>query len=199
MPSASSLKEFLGTLLLATYLPVPFYLLWLHGFSGRWQRIGLSSFAIHIPIYLVMVAAVVYFHSIWSTGAWAWPTALSFLSIIPLGVSVFLAIYTYATIDRRVLHLFQQIRPHGERRLITTGILGYIRHPRYLMFSLGAAGNVLLTGYPLIALAGVVTVLLLGVVIRMEEKELATHFGGEYETYREEVPAFFPRWKKHEK
>ena len=158
MPSASSLKEFLVTLLLATYLPVPFYLLWLHGFYGRWRRIGLSSFAIHIPIYLVMVAAVVYFHSIWSAGAWAWPTALSFLSIIPLGVSVFLAIYTYATIDRRVLHLFQQIRPRGERRLITTGILGCIRHPRYLMFSLGAAGNVLLTGYPLVALAGVVTV-----------------------------------------
>ena len=124
---------------------------------------------------------------------------MSFLSIIPLGVGVFLAIYTYATIDRKVLYLFQQIRPRGERRLITTGILGHIRHPRYLMFSLGAAGNVLLTGYPLVALAGVVTVLLLGVVIRMEEKELAAHFGSEYEAYREEVPALFPRWKRDEK
>ena len=198
MPSASSFKELLATLLLATYLPVPFYLLWLHGFHSRWQRIGLGSFAIHIPIYLLMVTAVVYFHSFWSSGAWPWPAAMSVLSIIPLGVAVYLAILTYTTIDRRILYLFQQIRPRGERRLIRTGILGRIRHPRYVMFSLGAAGNVLLTGYPLVVVAGIVTLLLFGVVIRMEEKELAAHFGTEYETYRKEVPAFFPRRKHHE-
>jgi len=197
MPSANSFKDILITLLLAVYLPVPFYLLWLHGFHGRWQRIGLSSFAIHIPIYLLMVAAVIYFHRIWSAGAWPWPVWLSLSSIVPLGIAVCLAVWTYATIDRRVLHLFQQIRPR-KRRLIRTGILGRIRHPRYVMFSLGAIANILLSGYPLVAVAGVVTIVLFGVVIRMEERELATHFGSEYEAYRKDVPAFIPRWKHHE-
>lgn len=193
MSFQSSLKPWLGTALLAIYLPVPFYLVWLHGFTRTWRRFGNRSYLIHIPFWLAMVAVVLLLHSAWRAGAWPWPVAMSWLSVVPLLLALVLAILTYATIPSRVLHLEQQMSPDRSRHLVTTGILGHMRHPRYVMFTLLALGNVLLTGYPLVLASAVVCTLTYVLVIRLEERELVAYFGAEYETYRREVPAFVPR------
>ena len=70
-----------------------------------------------------------------------------------------------------------------------------MRHPRYVMFMLIAAGNVFITGYPLVVVSLVVCVILFALVIMLEERELARHFGPPYQRYREQVPAFWPRRK----
>jgi len=51
----------------------------------------------------------------------------------------------------------------------------------------------MLTGYPLVLASLAVTTLVMGIVIRLEEKELAQYFGEEFEEYKRSVPAFFPR------
>ncbi len=188
-----SLKPFAGTFLLAVYLPVPFYMLWVHAFDRAWKRIGRASYILHWSLYAVMVAAIIRFHDAWRWRAWTWPLWTAWMAVVPLAVAAYLAYRTYRSIDPRTLLAFRQIRPGASRRLIRDGILGTVRHPRYTMYVLLALGNVMITGYPLVLASLAVTALVMGIVIRLEERELAQYFGEDFEEYKRSVPAFFPR------
>ena len=187
------MKPFVATFLLALYLPVPFYMLWIHAGDRLWKRIGPASYALHWALYIGMVTAVIRLHDAWGLGAWEWPAGLTWLGLFPLALAAWLAWRTYATIHWRTLLGFRQISPDGDRRLIREGILGTIRHPRYVMFTLLAIGNVMVTGYPLVVVSLIVTAAVFAVVIHLEEKELRAFFGEKFETYRRDVPAFVPR------
>lgn len=192
----NSIRPFAATLLMALYLPVPFYLLALHGFHDVWRRIGLRSYLFLLTFYASLVAAVVALHPAWAWGSGPWPPSVGLLAAVPLVIAIVLATVTYRTIEAGTLHLARQIDPTRGRHLITTGILGRMRHPRYLMFCLLAAANTLFTGYPLVAGSFVLCVLLFHWVIRLEERELLAHFGEDFRRYRETVPAFIPRFRK---
>ena len=189
----NSLRPLAATILLALYLPVPFYLLWLHGLNRLWRRIGTASYFFLLTPYVALVLAIIRAHAVWNWRADGWPLALAWLSVIPLGLAGWLAFHTYKTIEPATLHLHRQIKPSPGRVLITSGVLGRIRHPRYVMFTLLAVANVLATGYPLVAVSLGVTVLLLLVTIRLEERELQEYFGNAFSDYKKSVPAFIPR------
>lgn len=198
MFSFDSIRPFAGTFLLALYLPVPFYMAWIHAPHRIWKRIGPASYPLHWAFYVAMVVAVIRLHDAWRWHAWEWPKGLTGLGLLPLAVAAWLAWRTYTTINLRTLLTFRQIRPNGERRLIREGILGTIRHPRYVMFTLLALGNFIVTGYPLVLASLIATVVLFAIVIQMEEKELREYFGEEFEAYRRTVPAFVPRIRAHD-
>jgi protein-S-isoprenylcysteine O-methyltransferase Ste14 len=193
MPWNDSVKSILSTVLLALILPIPVYLLWMHGLQNLWRRLGPASYLLHLALYATMVYVLVRMHRVWSRGAWPWPDAIAWLALVPLAIAAWLIVESYRTIDWRTLHQVRQFAPGAGRELVRSGILGRMRHPRYLAFSLVAIGNALLTGYPLVAAAAVVTIALLAVVIALEERELRDFFGEEFERYRREVPAFIPR------
>ena len=188
-----SLRPLVATSLLALYLPVPLYMIWIHAFGRVWKKMGPASYAIHWTLYIVTVAAVVLCHRVWVWRAWPWPAWISWTGLFSLAIAAWLAYRTYATIPAKTLLTFRQIRPDGDRRLIRDGILGTIRHPRYVMFTLLSLGNLLITGYPLVLVSLAVTIVVFAAVIRLEENELREYFGEEFEEYRRAVPAFFPR------
>jgi protein-S-isoprenylcysteine O-methyltransferase Ste14 len=193
MTSHDSIRSFAGTFLLALYLPVPVYMTWIHAGHGMWKRIGPASYVVHLALYAGMLAAIIRAHEIWRWHAWPWPAWISIAGVIPIAIAAYLAYETYRTIPVRTLLTFRQIRPAGERRLIRTGVLGKVRHPRYVMYAFLAAGNFCVTGYPLVLASVAVTVLFLAITIHLEERELRAHFGEEFQEYRRSVPAFFPR------
>ena len=196
MLSLDSIRPLVGTFLLALYLPVPFYMLWIHAGHQLWKKIGVASYALHWALYFGMVAAVIRLHDTWRLGAWEWSAFVTWLGLFPLGIAAYLAWASYASIHWRTLLGFRQISPGGERHLIRDGILGTIRHPRYVMFTLIALGNTMVTGYPLVLASLAVTAVAFAIVIHMEEKELRAFFGEEFEAYRREVPAILPRFTR---
>ena len=82
---------------------------------------------------------------------------------------------------------------HKEQRLVTTGIRARVRHPIYLGHlceMLGwSIGTGLVVCYGLTAFAVVTGT----IMIRMEDSELEHRFGGDYRSYRQEVPALLPK------
>jgi protein-S-isoprenylcysteine O-methyltransferase Ste14 len=78
-------------------------------------------------------------------------------------------------------------------KLLTQGVYGQVRHPRYVAVLLGLISSGLFSNY----LAPYIMILLgaagLWLIVRLEEKELVERFGNEYKTYRERVPMFVPR------
>jgi len=77
-----------------------------------------------------------------------------------------------------------------------TGILKYIRHPIYSGTILIMLGFFIFnpTIASLISMACVFLYLPVG--ISLEEKKLIRHYGDEYLTYKDEVPALIPRFRK---
>jgi protein-S-isoprenylcysteine O-methyltransferase Ste14 len=80
-------------------------------------------------------------------------------------------------------------------RLVTDGPFSLVRHPTYLSHTMMLLGVFLMTG---VAAVGVLTVidgiLISGVVIPLEERELLIRFGNAYEQYRKRVRSkLFPR------
>ncbi|MFQ5594536.1 MAG: methyltransferase family protein [Anaerolineae bacterium] len=77
--------------------------------------------------------------------------------------------------------------------LVQSRLYAYLRHPLYAMMahvSIGAAllsNNALALGCALIYFAKLVA------WSWLEEKELTERFGGSYQAYRQQTPAFFPR------
>ena len=73
-------------------------------------------------------------------------------------------------------------------RVLTGGIYGRLRHPRYLSVILGLAGWACLLNYPAIWILAIAVVPGLYLVILLEERELRQRFGDEYKEYMRRVP-----------
>jgi len=185
--------KLVATILLCLYLPVPAIMLWIHGPIRLWRRMGNWSYALHAPVYIVLVAAVARGYERWAWGAWEWAMALRFGGAALIAFALVLLALTYRQIDSWTAMAGPQVTADSRRRLLETGIYGVIRHPRYAVLIIGAIGNSLLTGYPLVIAAFAVTAGCTLLVARIEDAELESYFGTAFTDYRGRVPGWIPR------
>jgi len=82
--------------------------------------------------------------------------------------------------------------------LLTDGIYGHVRHPRYLEIVLGYLGYSLIANHLAAYVVTAFMIVAIAVLIPLEERELAARFGEPYEAYRRRVPAVLPRPARRE-
>lgn len=182
-----------ATALACLYLPVPFIMMWFHALDGAWKRLGAWSYALHVPLYLAMVAGTAALHDTFRASAWPWHPAASAVGVVVVAAAFALLFSTRGHITLGTLIAYPQVTRSHNRDLIDSGVYDYVRHPRYAALIAGSFGNFLLTGYELLLAAFCVTTAATIVATRLEERELIEHFGLEYIRYRDRVPAFVPR------
>ncbi len=87
------------------------------------------------------------------------------------------------------------VQLNAHHRLITHGPFAIVRHPMYLGLQMAALGGLLL--YRTWTLL-FVTVNFVALIIRArrEEQALAAEFGGQWQAYRRQVPAWIPRFHR---
>ena len=78
------------------------------------------------------------------------------------------------------------------RELITQGIYGRMRHPRYLQFLVALVGYALIANYLAAYLVTALWFPGIYVIVLLEERELRAHFGAAYDEYCRKVPPFLP-------
>jgi len=90
----------------------------------------------------------------------------------------------------RVLYVAQR-----QRRLATSGVYAYIRHPQYVGFILVMFGFLL--QWPTILTLAMFPVLVVMYVrlARFEEREARLDFGGAYDSYAQATPGWIPRFR----
>jgi protein-S-isoprenylcysteine O-methyltransferase Ste14 len=81
----------------------------------------------------------------------------------------------------------------GPGKLLTEGIYGRMRHPRYAAILLGMIAVALFCNYLGLYVVVALTVPGLYAVAVLEERELLDRFGDQYCDYMERVPRFIPR------
>ena len=84
---------------------------------------------------------------------------------------------------------------HRANEIITSGVYSIIRHPQYLGGLIAHMGFTFLFSAWFSLLSTPIMVLLVFLISKKEEKELATEFGEQYQDYAKKVPMFLPRFQ----
>jgi protein-S-isoprenylcysteine O-methyltransferase Ste14 len=78
-------------------------------------------------------------------------------------------------------------------KLLTEGIYGRIRHPRYVEVMLAFTALALFANYQFLYLFLLIAAVLIYLLVLIEERELRERFGEAYSEYSRRVPRFVPR------
>jgi protein-S-isoprenylcysteine O-methyltransferase Ste14 len=184
----------LAALVLLLQLPIPFYWFVLHPFVGFWRRYPKMSYLTGLALsWPPVTACIIVFRRELFRGDWPplWRVVLG------LALIVFeLWLFGKLSRDLGAARLVGKAELTGGGRMADSGIYGRIRHPRYLGSFLAIVGACLLAGrLAMWWTAGCWTILMVA-AISLEERELHTRFGAEYEAYARDVPRFLPGWRR---
>jgi protein-S-isoprenylcysteine O-methyltransferase Ste14 len=187
--------RYIVTMLLAVSMP-PAVLLWfaIHPFSRFWRGLGLAwTYSIlSVPTLLLMAWVIVERRWIMAVdfGTSYWTIALA---VVVVGLGSVIAVKRKRHLTFAIMAGAPQL---SEKRypgtLLTEGIYGKIRHPRYVEVTLFVLAYALFGNHLAGYVISIMTVVCLYPVVLMEERELLERFGEEYAEYARRVPRFIP-------
>ena len=185
-------------LILVITLP-PLFLYWLliHPFVNFWRGKGIGP-AYTMILSLIAAAMIGLFSLRHFLLAIDYGTSypLAALGLVLLIAAASLRLQLHKHLDLRTLVGFPELAPDRfPRPLISEGIYGRIRHPRYVQLLIALAGYALIANYLAAYLAAALWVPAIFVIVRLEERELRARFGDAYDDYCRRVPRFLPKLK----
>lgn len=189
------LRYGMAGLLVITLPPAILYWFIVHPFIGFWRRVGMKGTFWFLAVFMVAsMAALFPFRRVLlgrDLGSSPW-TILAALPLIVAGGIVSRKRRRHLTF--KILAGTPELAPetHGTA-LLTEGIYGRIRHPRYMEFTLALTGWALFCNYLGLYVVTAACFLLLYLIVLMEERELRERFGQAYVDYSARVPRFIPR------
>ena len=189
------IRYWVAVLLLVAIPAAILYWLLIHPFARFWRRLGtVRAYSAVCAVLLVVMKALFLGRDRILVGQWGTSRLLVALGIICLAGSAWLQRLLIRDLPIRVLVGIPELSAGPEKgTLITTGIYGKIRHPRYLQMDLALLGYALIANYPAVYLLYALWLVGIRLVVVLEERELEARFGEEYRRYRERVPRFIPR------
>ncbi len=171
-----------------------------HPFIGFWRKIGIKwTYSILLLILASMGWGMYCISDTLLAYTFPFNGWLCFIGIVMMGISIYISYHIKKSVSVSMLAGFPEVAPQQYKcKLITDGIYGRIRHPRYVEGTLTLVAWSLILNYPAIyALMGIFIVLM-PIMVWLEERELLQRFRDEYREYSKKVPRFVPRLKNTE-
>lgn len=194
LPEFGSWLRYGFTVLTVVTIP-PALLFWLvvHPLAPRLQKLGpAKSYGILTPALLLVGFGLFQIRGLLVGADLGWSPLLFAVGVVFYATSARVELRLRRHLKFRTLAGVPEIR--GESgNLLTEGIYGQIRHPRYLAFGLGLLGFAFMVNYLGLYVMVALTIPALAAVVHLEDRELEQRFGEEYVRYRNEVPAVVPR------
>jgi protein-S-isoprenylcysteine O-methyltransferase Ste14 len=192
--TVDSVRYYLALILLMG-LP-PGLLLWLviHPLARFWRRLGPGwTYTVLGAPTLALMAGV-----FWGRGYLLVTEFGTNVPLIALGVTCATAGVAIAVKRKKYLTLsilagVPELSAGGGATLLTEGIYGRIRHPRYVEVFFWILAYAFVANYLALYITAVASLPVLYLIVILEERELLDRFGREYEEYRRRVPPFVPR------
>jgi protein-S-isoprenylcysteine O-methyltransferase Ste14 len=185
----------IGALLVITLPPAVAYWFIVHPFIAFWRRVGVKPTFWFLGIFLTvsMVALFPFRHILLGRDLG------TSLPLIILAVPLLVAGGIVSRLRKRHLTFKMlagapELAPESSGAgLLTEGIYGRIRHPRYVEFTLALLGWTFFANYLGLYITTALLIAALLVIVFMEERELRERFGQAYIDYSARVPRFVPR------
>ena len=178
----------------SVYATIPALWLLIHPFVGYWRTRKGPVMGLIGLVWLGLIAITLVLTFRWReaqiyTTWWSW-LLWSLLFAVGVGIYRKLGSFGFARVIGQA-----EVRPEEhEQRLITGGMHARVRHPIYLAhwlmltaWTLGAGTIALFAMWTLAVITGVF-------MLRAEERELHSRFGGEWEKYTARTPMILPRF-----
>jgi protein-S-isoprenylcysteine O-methyltransferase Ste14 len=190
-----SIARYIVALIVVIAVP-PGYLLWyvIHPLVHFWRRLGVrwTYWILLPPVLVLMLLAVLVRDTLLGRDL-----GTHFVLLAPaalcLGVGVTIAARRKKYLKFGILAGAPELSENDKGTLLTEGIYGVIRHPRYVETVFIVFAYALFANYVGSYIVAVSSVPAIYLIVLMEEHELRERFGEEYEEYCREVPRFVPR------
>ncbi|GMR12632.1 MAG: hypothetical protein BMS9Abin29_0823 [Gemmatimonadota bacterium] len=188
-------RNWMGVLLVVSLPPALAYWYVAHPFASFWRRLGARR-----ALTILLTGLALGLWGMWLVREWALGTDLgtNFALVGPAALMYSISIVLETKIRKHLklntlvgLPEFSQADKKGQ--VLSQGIYGRIRHPRYVTIVIGVFGWALFVNYVGVYVLAILTVPGLYLVAVLEERELLERFGDEYARYSERVPRFVPR------
>jgi len=173
--------------------------LWLwfviHPMAGFWRKLGAGwTYAILGPAVVGMMVGLFALRAQLVNTDFGTSLPLIALGAICAAFGLTIAVKRRKYLTMAILAGIPELSRGGEKgKLLTEGIYGRIRHPRYVEVLLWVLGYAFFTNYLGMYILFALTVPAIYFIVVLEEWELRNRFGSTYEEYSRRVPRFFPR------
>jgi protein-S-isoprenylcysteine O-methyltransferase Ste14 len=183
-----------AVLLVVTLIPAISAWYVIHPFARFWRRLGtVASFSV---VYSLLISGCLL---LWEFRATLVGSDLGFrpwlmLPAVPaavVGIGIARARRRFLT--QRILVGVPELSTSDKGRLITGGIYGRVRNPRYLEFLLLSFIYVAFANFSGVWVLYALTFPAIHLVVLLEEPELRARFGEEYVEYCRRVPRYIPK------
>jgi protein-S-isoprenylcysteine O-methyltransferase Ste14 len=176
---------------------VPAIVLWylIHPFGSFWRALpswlscgllGAATLGLMLPVFLLRRRLLyVDFGTNWVT---------ILLAAVALFLGGWVAVKRKRYLNYRILAGWPQLSARAyPGTLLTQGIYGKIRHPRYVEVALWVLAYALIANFLALYIAFLLTLPGLLLIVVLEERELEERFGEEWRAYAARTPRFIPR------
>lgn len=188
-------RWWMAVLVLISFPPAVLYWYVVHPFVNFWrrQRPTVTLWVLGIGYLVFMVLLIPFRHVL--AGRDLGMNVWTFAAGLPLIViSFFIQRARKRHLKFRILSGVPEISPDAsESVLLSEGIYGRIRHPRYAEFIVGSIGWALWLNYVGVYLMTAAMIVGILLIVPMEERELRERFGDAYVEYCARVPRFIPK------
>jgi len=175
----------------------PAVLLWflIHPFGAAWRRLGTwASYSILMGFTALSMAGVFVMRKPLLATDWGTNYLTLALGLVAMALGTLIALKRKRHLTFSILSGLPQISAKVyPGKLLTEGIYGRIRHPRYVEVVLWVLGYALVANYPSLYAAALLTPPSLLLIVFLEERELEERFGEDWRAYKARVPRFVPK------
>lgn len=189
-----TLRHLLATVLVVSIPPAMIFWLVGHQTVALLRKLGLlRSYALLSGVVLLSVLPLVRFRALLVGADLGRSQALAGLGVVLWIGSIYLEVKCRKHLTLKTLVGVPEFRNEtlGEP-LLTEGIYGSVRHPRYVSVIVGVFGAALWANYSGAYILAALTVPALYWITILEERELLDRYGSAYRAYRSQVPRFIP-------
>jgi protein-S-isoprenylcysteine O-methyltransferase Ste14 len=132
----------------------------------------------------------------WQPGTPPWPVLVRAIGVALIAVGGIVLVWGFVRFATEGVGVPVPTEPTS-RQLTIGGPYRYLRNPLYLAIALAITGQGLLLSRPvLLVYAAVLLAAFVAFVHWYEEPSLARRFGDQYQTYRNQVPGWWPRLRR---
>ncbi len=175
----------------------PGILLWflIHPFVNWWRKVGPVITYLAVTPVLVLIGTAIYLNRNPMLNIhFGVSIPLAVIAVLFFIAGIYIGLLRIRYLALSVMLGVPEVSKGGEPgKLVTDGIYGRVRHPRYLEIGFILAAIALFVNYLAVYLLFVAYIPVIYLVVLLEERELRERFGSAYEEYCNKVPRFMPR------
>lgn len=185
----------ISLLLIATFPGAILFWFAVHPFVGFWRKLGPAvSYTILMGLMVAVGVVMVLKREAILAVEYGTNWILVALGLLAYGIAAAIEVQCRRRLKLSMLVGLPEIAPDRTAgTLLTDGVYGIVRHPRYVSVFFGLIAVALFTNYlAAYVTLGVLTPIICAMTL-LEERELRDRFGQEYVDYSQRVPRFVPR------